>query len=445
MNNDKTINIGLMGLGVVGSGVLRIIHEKARVLALETDRKLRVKKILVREKAKARDISVDAALLTTDPDEILDDPTIHIVIELIGGVEPAYAYAKRAILAGKHLVTGNKDVMAVHGPELLRLANEKNVDVYFEASVGGGIPLIGSFRSDLVANEIREIYAIINGTTNYILTRMSREGAALADVLADAQRLGYAEADPTKDVEGIDAAYKLAILTSLAFRTEVDPADIPRAGIMQLEPADFRYAQDLGYVIKLLALARQENDGPLQSARYEASVYPALVPQTAPLASVDGVYNAVYVVGDLVGNVMFYGRGAGSEPTASAIVADVIDVAHNIISQVTNRIPYTIDSAKTIKPMDEVETRFYFRLWVADRPGVLAKIASICGTHRISIASVIQKEADPEEQTAEIVITTHDAYERAMQAALQDIAALDVVARVAGFLRIVDLGEPVRV
>ncbi len=445
MNNDKTINIGLMGLGVVGSGVLRIIHEKARVLALETDRKLRVKKILVREKAKARGISVDPALLTTDPDEILDDPTIHIVIELIGGVEPAYAYAKRAILAGKHLVTGNKDVMAVHGPELLRLANEKNVDVYFEASVGGGIPLIGSFRSDLVANEIREIYAIINGTTNYILTRMSREGAALADVLADAQRLGYAEADPTKDVEGIDAAYKLAILTSLAFRTEVDPADIPRAGIMQLEPADFRYAQDLGYVIKLLALARQENDGPLQSARYEASVYPALVPQTAPLASVDGVYNAVYVVGDLVGNVMFYGRGAGSEPTASAIVADVIDVAHNIISQVTNRIPYTIDSAKTIKPMDEVETRFYFRLWVADRPGVLAKIASICGTHRISIASVIQKEADPEEQTAEIVITTHDAYERAMQAALQDIAALDVVARVAGFLRIVDLGEPVRV
>ena len=445
MNNDKTINIGLMGLGVVGSGVLRIIHEKARVLALETDRKLRVKKILVREKAKARGISVDPALLTTDPDEILDDPTIHIVIELIGGVEPAYAYAKRAILAGKHLVTGNKDVMAVHGPELLRLANEKSVDVYFEASVGGGIPLIGSFRSDLVANEIREIYAIINGTTNYILTRMSREGAALADVLADAQRLGYAEADPTKDVEGIDAAYKLAILTSLAFRTEVDPADIPRAGIMQLEPADFRYAQDLGYVIKLLALARQENDGPLQSARYEASVYPALVPQTAPLASVDGVYNAVYVVGDLVGNVMFYGRGAGSEPTASAIVADVIDVAHNIISQVTNRIPYTIDSAKTTKPMDEVETRFYFRLWVADRPGVLAKIASICGTHRISIASVIQKEADPEEQTAEIVITTHDAYERAMQAALQDIAALDVVARVAGFLRIVDLGEPVRV
>ncbi len=445
MSNDRTINIGLMGLGVVGSGVLRIIREKARVLALETDRNLRVKKILVREKAKARDISVDAALLTTDPDEILDDPTIHIVIELIGGVEPAYAYAKRAILAGKHLVTGNKDVMAVHGPELLRLANEENVDVYFEASVGGGIPLIGSFRSDLVANEIREIYAIINGTTNYILTRMSREGAALTEMLSEAQRLGFAEADPTKDVEGVDAAFKLAILTSLAFRTEVDPADIPRTGIMQLEPADFRYAQDLGYVIKLLALARQENDAPLQSARYEASVYPALVPQTAPLASVDGVYNAVYVVGDLVGNVMFYGRGAGSEPTASAIVADVIDVAHNIISQVTNRIPYTIDSAKTMKPMDEVETRFYFRLWVADRPGVLAKIASICGTHHISIASVIQKEADPEEQTAEIVITTHDAYERAMQAALQDIAALDEVARVAGFLRIVDLGEPVRV
>jgi len=435
VSDEKTINIGLMGLGVVGSGVLRIIREKARVLAQETDRDLSVKKILVREKAKARDVNVDTAMLTTDPCDILDDPSIHIVIELIGGVEPAYTYAKRAIQAGKHLVTGNKDVMANHGPELLRLANEQNVDVYFEASVGGGIPLIGSFRSDLVANEIHEIYAIINGTTNYILTRMSREGAALADVLAEAQRLGFAEADPTKDVEGIDAAYKLAILTSLAFRTQVDPTAIYHEGIMQLEPADFRYAQDLGYVIKLLALARQDN------GRYEAAVHPALVPQSAPLASVDGVYNAVYVVGDLVGNVMFYGRGAGSEPTASAIVADVIDVAHNIISGVTNRIPYSIDACKSLKPLDEIETRFYFRLWAADRPGVLAKIATVCGTHSISIASVIQKEADPVNKTAELVFTTHHAYERAMRVAVQDIAALDVVTRVAGFLRIVDVGE----
>ena len=441
VNDEKTVNIGLMGLGVVGSGVLRIIHEKARMLAMATGRDLRVKKILVREKAKIRGVDVEPAMLTTNPSDILDDPTIHIVIELIGGVEPAYTYAKRAIQAGKHLVTGNKDVMAMHGPELLRLASEQNVDVYYEASVGGGIPLIGSFRSDLVANEIREIYAIINGTTNYILTRMSREGAALPEVLAAAQDLGYAEADPTKDVEGIDAAFKLAILASLAFHTEVDPAAIYRQGIMQLEPADFRYAQDLGYVIKLLALARQDDAAPLGRERYEASVYPALVPQDAPLASVDGVYNAVYVVGDLVGNVMFYGRGAGSEPTASAIVADVIDVAHNIISGVTNRVPYTIDSTKTMKPIDEIETRYYFRLWVADRPGVLAKIATICGEHRISIASVIQKEADPVNQTAELVFTTHDAYERAMQAAVQDIAALDVVARVAGFLRIVDVGE----
>lgn len=435
MSERNALNIGLMGLGVVGSGVLRIIQEKSRVLALETGRNLRVKKVLVRETAKARGCDVDPALLTTDPREILDDPTIHIVIELIGGVEPAYAYAKRAIQAGKHLVTANKDVMAKHGPELLRLASERNVDVYYEASVGGGIPLIGSFRSDLVANEIREIYAIINGTTNYILTRMSREGAALSDVLAEAQELGYAEADPTKDVEGIDAAFKLAILTSLAFRTEVDPAAIYHEGIMQLEPADFRYAQDLGYVIKLLALARQDN------GLYEAAVHPALVPQTAPLASVDGVYNAVYVVGDLVGNVMFYGRGAGSEPTASAIVADVIDVAHNVISGVTNRIPYSIDATKSLKPLDEVETRFYFRLWAADRPGVLAKIATICGKHSISIASVIQKEADPVNKTAELVFTTHHAYEQAMRVAVQDIAALDVVTKVAGFLRIVDVGE----
>ena len=435
MSNEQTINIGLMGLGVVGSGVLRIIREKARVLAKETGRNLRVKRILVRETGKDRDVDVEPALLTGNPDDILDDPAIHIVIELIGGVDPAYAYAKRAIQAGKHLVTGNKDVMAEHGPELLRLAGERNVDVYYEASVGGGIPLIGSFRSDLVANEIHEFYAIINGTTNYILTRMSREGAALPDVLADAQRLGYAEADPTKDVEGIDAAFKLAILTSLAFRTHVDPAAIYREGIMQLEPADFRYAQDLGYVIKLLAVGRQD-DG-----RYQASVYPALVPQAAPLANVDGVYNAVYAVGDLVGNVMFYGRGAGSEPTASAIVADVIDVAHNIISGVTNRIPYAIDASKTLKPMDEIESRYYFRLWAADRPGVLAQIATVCGENRISIASVIQKEADPVDQTAELVFTTHDASERAMRAAVRDIEGLDVVKRVAGFMRIVDVGE----
>ena len=438
MSDDKTINIGLMGLGVVGTGVLCILREKARALKRETGRSLRVKKVLVRETAKERGVDVDPALLTTNPDDILDDPDIHVVIELIGGVDPAYAYAKRALQAGKHLVTANKDVMAARGSELLRLASQQGVDVYYEASVGGGIPLIGSFRSDLAANEIHEIYAIINGTTNYILTRMSREGAALPDVLAEAQRLGYAEADPTKDVEGIDAAFKLAILASLAFRTEVDPAAIYREGIMQLEPADFRYAEDLGYVIKLLALARQ-NGG-----RYEASVYPALAPQSAPLASVDGVYNAVYVVGDLVGNVMFYGRGAGSEPTASAIVADVIDVAHNIISGVTNRIPYTVDSAKTMRPPDDVETRFYFRLWVTDRPGVLAKIATVCGQNHISIASVIQKETDPANQTAEVVITTHHAQERAMRAALQDIAALDVVAKVAGFLRIVDLGETAR-
>ena len=438
MNDEKTINIGLMGLGVVGTGVLQILRQKARVLARETGRSLRVKKILVREKQKTRGVDVESALLTTNPDDILDDPEIHIVIELIGGVEPAYMYARRAIQAGQHLVTANKDVMAAHGSELLRLANRQGVDVYFEASVGGGIPLIGSFRSDLVANEIHEIYAIINGTTNYILTRMSREGAALPDVLAEAQRLGYAEADPTKDVEGIDAAFKLAILASLAFRTEVDAAAIYREGIMQLEPADFRYAHDLGYVIKLLALARQKN------GCYEAMVYPALAPKAAPLASVDGVYNAVYVVGDLVGNVMFYGRGAGSEPTASAIVADVIDVAHNIISGVTNRIPYTVDSAKTMRPPDEVETRFYFRLWVRDQPGVLAKIAAVCGENHISIASVIQKETDPANRTAEIVITTHHARERAMREALQDIAGLDVVAKVAGFLRIVDLGETAR-
>ena len=435
MNDERTINIGLMGLGVVGSGVLRIIREKARVLAKETGRNLHVKRILVREKGKDRGVDVNPAILTSNPDDILDDPTIHIVIELIGGVEPAYAYAKRAIQAGKHLVTGNKDVMAEHGPELLRLAGERNVDVYYEASVGGGIPLIGSFRSDLVANEIHEFYAIINGTTNYILTRMSREGAALPAVLADAQRLGYAEADPTKDVEGIDAAFKLAILTSLAFRTHVDPGAIYREGIMQLEPADFRYAQDLGYVIKLLAVGRQDN------GRYQAAVYPALVPQAAPLANVDGVYNAVYVVGDLVGNVMFYGRGAGSEPTASAIVADVIDVAHNIFSGVTNRIPYALDATKSLKPMDEIVSRYYFRLWAADRPGVLAKIATVCGENHISIASVIQKEADPVDRTAELVFTTHAANEKAMRAAVADIEGLDVVKRVAGFLRIADVGE----
>jgi homoserine dehydrogenase len=314
------------------------------------------------------------------------------------------------------------------------------VDVYFEASVGGGIPLIGVFRQDLVANEMHQVHAIINGTTNYILTRMAQDGVDFAPALAEAQALGYAEPDPTNDVEGIDAVYKLSILASLAFRTQVPPERIYREGITRLRAADFRYARELGYVIKLLAIGKRHasNDG--ERAEVEVRVHPTLVPQDFLLAGVNGVFNAVHVRGDLVGNVLFYGRGAGAEPTSSAVVSDIVDVAHNINAGVANRVPFHYAGQLAVRPVEELETRYYVRLWVADQPGVLAQIAHTFGVHQISIASCIQKETDLAAGSAELVIVTHPAREADMQAALAELQSLPVLRELANVIRIESVG-----
>ncbi|MGI8424514.1 MAG: homoserine dehydrogenase [Chloroflexota bacterium] len=433
----RPIQIGLLGVGTVGSGIARLLSQKSAAIAAETGRGIVLRRALVRDVSRSRNVDLTDGILTTDPAAVLDDPEIDVVVEVMGGTSPAGDYVRRAISAGKHVVTANKDLMSRHGVEILQLAKRHGVDVYYEASVGGGIPLIGVFRQDLVANEVQQIHAIINGTTNYILSRMAQDGVDFAPALAEAQQLGYAEADPTNDVEGIDAAYKLAILASLAFRTHVPPDAIHREGITRLRAADFRYARELGYVIKLLAIGRRHGNG--DTSEVEVRVHPTLVPRTFLLAEVNGVFNAVHVQGDLVGNVLFYGRGAGAEPTSSAVVSDVIDVAHNINAGVSNRIPFHFAGALPVRAMSALETRYYVRLWVADRPGVLAKIAQVFGDHRISIASCIQKEADNSAGTAELVIVTHPAREADMQAALAEFLALDIVRELANMLRIEDV------
>lgn len=431
----RSIGIGLIGLGTVGGQVARVLTDKAEILSEQVGCPLVLRKIKVipvdLDRPQAREMP--SQLFTTDADEFFAEPEIDIVIEAIGGENPALEYLKRAISSGKYVVTPNKEVIAKHGTELLALAQKHGVSVGYEASVGGGIPLINPFKHDLVANKINAIYAIINGTTNYILTRMAREGMDFSAVLKLAQELGYAEANPENDVEGIDAAYKLAILASLAFQTQIRPEDIYREGISRLDSRDFRYAQELGLAIKLLAIAKQTDRS------IEVRVHPVLIPEESFLAKVDGVYNAILVEGDLVGKVIFFGKGAGALPTSSAVVADIVSAARDIILGVSHQARWKLDSGKTIKPMSEIETRFYFRINVADAAGVLAQIAKVLGDHLISISSVIQQETDSLAQTAELVIMTHPAKEKAVQAALSELEHMDVVKEINNFIRVEEI------
>ncbi len=428
----RSVGIGLIGLGTVGGQVARVLTDKAEMLSEQVGCPLVLRKIKVipvdLDRPQAREMP--SQLFTTDADEFFAEPEIDIVIEAIGGENPALEYLKRAISSGKYVVTPNKEVIAKHGTELVALAQKHGVSVGYEASVGGGIPLINPFKHDLVANKINAIYAIINGTTNYILTRMAREGMDFSAVLKLAQELGYAEANPENDVEGIDAAYKLAILASLAFQTQVRPEDIYREGISRLDSRDFRYAQELGLAIKLLAIAKQTDKS------IEVRVHPVLIPEESFLAKVDGVYNAVLVEGDLVGKVIFFGEGAGALPTSSAVVADIVSSARDIILGVSSQARWKLDSGKTIKPMSEIETRFYFRINVTDAAGVLAQIAKVLGDHLISISSVIQQETDSLAQTAELVIMTHPAKEKAVQTALGELERMDVVKEINNFIRV---------
>ena len=427
-----SIGIGLMGLGVVGGGVSRTFINKAAFLSEQVGCPLSLRriKVLASDLAGTQAQEMEPQLFTTSDDEFFNDQEIDIVVEAIGGENPALEYLKRALSSGRHVVTSNKEVIAKHGAELLALAERHKVGLHYEASVGGGIPLIAPFQYDLVANKISGIYAIINGTTNYILTRMARDGLDFSAALKQAQELGYAEASPENDIEGIDATYKLAILASLAFRSQVRPEDVYREGISRLDSRDFRYARELGFAIKLLAITKQDNKA------IEARVHPVFVPEDSLLARVDGVYNAVLVEGDLVGKVLFFGEGAGALPTSSAVIADIVSAARDILIGAGSRARWRLETDKRIKPMSEVETRYYLRLNVADQPGVLAQISKVLGDHLISIASVIQKEADSAAQTAEIVIMTHPAYEKAMQPALNELAELSVVKEVSNVIRV---------
>lgn len=425
----RSIGIGLMGLGVVGSGVARILREKADIYARQIGAPLQLRRVLVRDIAKERDVSVEASLLTTNASDLIGDKSIDVIIEVTGASEPAYAFLRDALAARKFVVTANKEVMARHGGELLRLARANNVDLLYEASVGGGIPIIAPLKRDLLANDILSVTAIINGTTNYILTSMSKGGGSFADALAEAQRLGYAEPDPTNDIEGIDAAYKLAILATLSYHADIHPDDVYREGITKLDARDFAYATELGYVIKLLAIARRRKEG------VEVRVHPALVPHDQLLANVDGVLNAVEIEGDLMSRVLFQGPGAGSLPTTSAVVADALDAAVSISNSVY--WPHSFRREEGVKPMPvaEVRSRYYLRIGVVDEPGVLARVAGCLGERRISIASVLQKELDGQSH-AEIVIMTHEAREADVQQALKDIRALPGISGLEQMIRV---------
>jgi len=420
-----SIHLGILGLGTVGSGVVKLIQEHADLLSKKIGAPLCIEKIADLDLLSPRGIRVDPSLLTNNGNEVVEDPRIQIVVELIGGTEAAREFCLRALRNGKHLVTANKALLALYGQEIYRAAAENRVDLGFEASVCGGIPIIRALREGLVANRIQLMMGIINGTANYILTKMSEEGQDFASALAEAQEKGYAEADPTFDVDGLDAAHKLQILSSIAYGGYVDFDRIYVEGIRSISPLDIRYASEFGYKIKLLAIAKESQ------GRREVRVHPALIPQHYILASVGGVFNAVYIRGDAVGPLLVYGQGAGQMPTASAVVSDIVEIAQDILSQRpshSNSLPFLKAEEAGIAIMDisEIQSRYYLRVSALDKPGVLSKISGILGNHHISISSVIQKERH-EESSVPVVMMTHEAQEGDMRKALQEIDHLDVV------------------
>ena len=423
---NETTGIGLFGLGVVGSAVARVIVGRHRPGGTKIP--LSLKAVVVRDLERKRAVELDSSIITTNADSVITNPDVGIVIELMGGEDPAFDYISRSLDAGKHVVTANKEVLCKRGSELLSIADANDVQLLYEASVGGGIPIIGPLMNDLMANDVRSIRAIINGTTNFILTRMANEDVDFDDVLAEAQSLGYAEADPTADVDGFDSLYKISVLARLAFHTEVSVDAIHREGIRAVQAKDFRYASELGFTIKLLAVAQaDENSGLL------TRVHPALIPLGVPMASVNGVLNAVEIEGDLVGPLWFQGPGAGPGPTASAVLGDVLRIARGgpgIAKRAEVPAPFKI------APMAGHVCQFYVRLTVADRPGVLASIAKVLGDADISIGSVLQKDIDQENQTADLVIMTHPAREASMQSAVSALKRLDAVVRLDSLLRV---------
>jgi homoserine dehydrogenase len=419
------VNIGIIGFGTVGAGTYEVLKVNRDVISARVGTDIAVKRIADLDIESDRGVEVDKAILTTRAEDILDDKEISIVVELIGGLTKAKEYILSALERGKHVVTANKALLAEHGREIYAAADRAGVNLAFEASVGGGIPIIGALRRGLAANRIKGIMGILNGTSNYILTRMTREELPYEKVVEEAVRLGYAEDPPTLDVDGTDAAHKLAVLTSLVFGTPVSFNDIYREGISGLTPDDIRYAQDFGYGIKLLAVARSREDG------LEARVHPALVPKNHIMANVNDVFNAIYIEGDFVGPNLYYGLGAGRRPTGSAVVSDIIEIARQIRSGAGRLMPPLAHAQAPgepvrISPVDELMTEYYFRVAAVDRPGVLSKISGVLGDNNISISSVIQKGRDLK-GSVPIVMVTHDALEKDVQKAMSELDSLDVL------------------
>ena len=437
MNGVNDVRIGVLGLGTVGAGVVKILQTRAAMLQERTGARLPLAAIADTDLTRPREgLDLAALPMTGDAARVLADPSIHVVIELVGGLEPARAFIMRALTAGKHVVTANKALLAHHGAELYDEARRRGVALGFEAAVAGGIPLIRAVKEGLVANRVLSLAGIVNGTCNYILSKMTDEGLDFSLVLKEAQAHGYAEADPTLDIEGMDSAHKLQILASLAFRTYVDLKDIHTEGITRVTAQDIDYARELGFRIKLLAIAKVSGEG----SGVEVRVHPTMIPAASPLAAVSGVFNGIFLTGDAVGDLIFYGRGAGQMPTASAVVSDVVEIARRIAHELPSLaldLPSVGPAPLPLTPMEAIRCCYYLRVTAQDRPGVLSRVAGILGENDISISNVIQKGRGTREAVP-VVMLTHEARERDMRAALakidrlRDVAAATTMIRVEG-------------
>lgn len=423
------IQIGLLGCGTVGSGVVKLLEKNAATIAQRSGDEVVIRRVLEQDVDKCLALGIEPDRITSNFEDIVNDPEIDIVVELIGGIEPASTYILEAMCQGKHVVTANKDLIAVNGQALFETAEKHQVDFYFEASVGGGIPIVYPLKQSLAGNQIQQVIGILNGTTNYILTKMSRQGLDYQQVLEEAQALGYAEADPASDVSGLDAARKIAILSSIAFNSRVTLDDVYVEGITGITAEDIRYAHELGFVIKLLAIAKENKWGQIQ-----VRVHPAFLPANHPLAAVNDVFNAVYVQGDAVGEIMHFGRGAGQMPTASAVVGDIIEIVRNLNHQTNARIGCTCYEQKPIVSINELEVEYYIRMRVTDRPGVLAGIAGVFGNNNVSIATVLQKSSD--DNMAELIMITHRVREKSLRDALAVLSGMSIVSQINSVIRL---------
>ncbi|MGG1400040.1 homoserine dehydrogenase [Bacillus salipaludis] len=426
----KAISIGLLGLGTVGSGVVQIIKNHQDKLMHQVGCPVEIKKILVNDLHKTRSAEINTQVLTNNPDDILQDPEINVVIEVMGGVEETKKYLQSALQSGKHVVTANKDLMALHGSELLKLASENGCDLFYEASVAGGIPILRGLVDGLASDRITQLMGIVNGTTNFILTKMSSEGLAYEDVLKEAQELGFAEADPTSDVEGLDAARKMTILATLGFSMHIDLEDVKVSGITQITEEDLRYGKQMGYTMKLIGNAHREGE------KVEVSVQPTFLSNNHPLASVQNEYNAVYVYGEAVGETMFYGPGAGSLPTATAVVSDLVGVIKNLRLGVNGRSAVAPQYPKRLKDDSEKYSKYFLRIHVQDEVGVFAEITSIFAKYGVSFEKILQMPVTKNE-TAEIVLVTHQASLTDIEDILVELKDLSAVKEVKSSYKVV--------